>query len=357
MDEKVVGFLRRVYREYYFNHRNQIEIPSKISSREFGYIPFGGGMIRHLSFKSAGELAAELVRQAPSSVYCSNAMYEHPTLQMDEKGWLGADLIFDIDADSIPTPCKEKHNWWFCNSCRKGGMGIKPGKCPYCKAPTPEQVHWSCRECLGATKDHIRRLTDFLVDDFGVNSQHIQIYFSGNRGYHASVHDERFEKADPAMRSELANYIRGTGLNLKVIPQEAQTYRSPGWGRKVGLYVDARRETPMRRTQKLVDEIVIANAALIDESVTTDVHRVFRMPGTLHGNSGMLKMRVDSLDSFDPQRHPVVLGSETIAVHIDYSPEFFLNGRRFGPYDSSDVTVPTYAAVYLLARGFGGIAG
>jgi DNA primase small subunit len=77
------------------------------------------------------------------------------------------------------------------------------------------------------------------------------------------------------------------------------------------------------------------------------------MPGTLHGNSGLLKMRVDSLEAFDPQNHPVVLGGETVKVHIYYSPEFFLKGTRFGPYNSSTVQIPIYAAVYLLARGLG----
>lgn len=358
MDEKTIAFLRRVYREYYFNHRDAIEIPTKIASREFGYIPFAGGMIRHLSFKNAGELAAELVRQAPSSVYCSNAVYEHPTLQMDEKGWLGAELIFDIDADAVPTRCKSKHSWWFCNECRRGGMGARPTRCPNCHSPDPEQVHWSCPECLSATKDHVRRLVDFLTDDFGINRQRIRTYFSGNRGYHVNVQDERFEEADSSMRSEMASYVRGTGFSLKAIPQDnTPSYRSPGWGRRAGIFIAARNEVPLRRNQKLVDEIVAANAALIDESVTTDVHRVFRMPGTLHGNSGMLKMRVESLDTFDPQREPVVLGSEPVKVHIDYSPEFYLNAVRFGPYNSSEVKMPTYAAVFLLARGLGGVAG
>ena len=126
MDEKVISFLRKVYREHYFKHHDLVEIPSEMASREFGYIPFGGGMIRHLSFKNGGELFAELVKQAPSSVFCSNAVYERPTLQMDEKGWKGAELIFDIDADSIPTSCKARHAWWFCNNCHKGGMGTKP---------------------------------------------------------------------------------------------------------------------------------------------------------------------------------------------------------------------------------------
>jgi DNA primase small subunit len=113
----------------------------------------------------------------------------------------------------------------------------------------------------------------------------------------------------------------------------------------------------MKKNQKTMEQIVGANAALIDESVTTDVHRVFRMPGTLHGSSGMLKMRVDSLEDFDPQVQPVVLGEETVTVKVNYAPEFYLKGKKFGPYDSISVPLPTYAAVFLIARGLGGVAG
>ena len=352
MHETVISFLRKIYREHYFRHHDLVEIPSSMAAREFGYIPFGGGMIRHLSFKNPGELFAELVKQAPSSVFCSNATYERPTLQMDEKVWMGADLIFDIDADSIPTPCKSKHTWWFCNNCHRGGMGTKPAKCPSCRAESVEQVHWSCRECLGASKEHLRRLVGFLEDDFGVNAKEIRLYFSGNRGYHAQIHDERFQMADPQMRGEIASYVRGSNLNLRM-QDRAGGDTDFGWKRKSNLLIKANGTNHSKRNQKLTNEITGAYAALVDESVTTDVHRVFRMPGTLHGNSGLLKMRIDSLDEFDPERNPVVLGGETVTVRVYYSPEFFLKGNRFGPYNSSIVQIPIYAAVFLLARGLG----
>lgn len=357
MDEQVAAFLRKVYREHYFKHHDLVEIPPLIESREFGYIPFGGGMIRHLSFKNPGELFAELVRQAPSSVFCSNATYDRPTLQMDEKGWRGADLIFDIDADSIPTTCKDRHTWWYCNSCHRGNMGTKPARCPNCHDVNVEQMHWSCRECLNATKEHVKRLVGFLQDDFGVDNQDIHLYFSGNRGYHAQVHDQRFETADPQMRTDIANYIRGTGLNMKVRDQ-TPGHSEFGWSHRAQLFLASTDAIPHARgsNQKLTNQVITANAALIDESVTTDIHRVFRMPGTLHGNSGLLKTRVKSLESFDPQSDPVVLGSETVKILIHYSPEFFLKGRRFGPYDSTTTQIPIYAAVFLLARGLGAIA-
>ena len=356
MDEKTVSFLRKVYREHYFKRHDLVEIPSAIASREFGYIPFCGGMIRHLSFKNPGELFADLVKQAPSSVFCSNAIYERPTLQMDEKGWKGADLIFDIDADSIPTSCKPGHTWWFCSNCHKGGMGAKPAKCPGCRQETAEQIHWSCRECLNATKEHVRRLVDYLQDDFGIDRKDIQLYFSGNRGYHAQVHDERFQMADPQMRSEIAKYVKGTGFSLKAqdrVPGHVEL----GWSRRADLFQSTTEGgSRLKKNQKLANQIVAANAALIDESVTTDIHRVFRMPGTLHGNSGMLKMRIESLEEFDPLSQPVILSGETVTVRVYYSPEFYLKGAWFGPYNSSIVQIPIYAAVFLLARGLGAMS-
>jgi len=300
---------------------------------------------------------AELVKQAPSSVYCSNATYEWPTLQMDEKGWLGADLIFDIDADSIPTPCKVKHAWWLCGDCRKGGMGTAPPKCPKCRGLAVSQIQWSCHECLNATKEHVRRLIIFLTDDFGVDKHQIRVYFSGNRGYHAQVHDERFQKADPQIRTEIANYIKGIGLSPKSAPQaKAAGPTALGWAHRSDLF-GAKSVGSKRQNQKMLDQVIGANAALIDEAVTTDVHRVFRMPGTLHGGSGLMKMHVESIDTFDPERSPVVLGSQSTKVYVDFAPEFFLKGIRFGPYDSSMVQIPIYAAVFLLARGLGKVGG
>jgi DNA primase small subunit len=289
---------------------------------------------------------------------------------MDEKGWKGAELIFDIDADSIPTPCKVRHTWWYCQSCHKGGMGTKPAKCPGCQLPgAAQQVHWSCQECLNATREHIVRLVDFLVEDFGMSRQQIRTYFSGSRGYHAHVKDERFETADPPIRAEIANYVKGTGFNVKSVPSDVRasgsgmfssstsSSASSGWGRRTNLFLSTFAPTAStKKNQKLAEQVALVNAALIDESVTTDIHRVFRMPGTLHGNSGLLKKRVESLERFDPQIEPVVLSGEEVRARIYYSPEFSLNGVKFGPYDSTTVQIPIYAAVFLLARGLGRVA-
>jgi DNA primase small subunit len=101
-----------------------------------------------------------------------------------------------------------------------------------------------------------------------------------------------------------------------------------------------------------VAQAIASQAARIDSSVTTDIHRVFRLAGTLHGNTGMLKMGVRSPNDFDPTRDPVVLSDEEVRINVIFYPEFSLKGQAFGPYRSEAVTVPTYAAIGILTRGF-----
>ena len=289
MDQATVAFLKKAFREFYFHSAQKVESPTRIEEREFGYVPFNGGMIRHLSFESQGELIAELMKQVPSSVYCSNATYSFPTLPMEEKGWQGAELIFDIDADSIPTSCKARHNRWYCQNCYREGRLPRPAGCPYCKKATTTEVHWTCESCLAATKEHTFRLMDFLTKDFGVLEKKVRVYFSGSRGYHINIQDERFEALDSQARAEIANYVRGTGLDLRTglntTPADLRT-ESHGWTRRVRLSLSSSELTPStsraRIAQRVLNQTVHANIALIDQSVTTDVHRIFRMPGTLH---------------------------------------------------------------------------
>jgi DNA primase small subunit len=350
MDEKTLAFLRRTFREHYFQHHDLVEIPTMMPNREFGYMLFGKGMVRHLSYKSPGELAADLVRQAPSSVYCSNGVYFSPMLPMDEKGWKGAELIFDIDAGSIPTGCRSKHSFWICKACGNVRRQIeRPVHCTKCEGTNATQLHWSCGECLTAAKEQAFRLIDFLTKDFGVSYAKISMYFSGNRGYHLHVQDQRFEAMEPSARAEIANYIKGTNLIRPQALGRGQTGNRPargGWLERVAVAAGK------DQSQKL-EQIANAFGSMIDEAVTTDVHRIFRMPGTLHGNSGLLKMRVQNLADFKPDYDPVVLNGEETKVFVPSSPEFSLKGRKFGPYTSEELELPVYAAVYLLIKGLG----
>lgn len=362
MNDATKAFLRQAYRQYYFSRASSLEFPDEIRSREFGYIPFGGTMVRHLSFRNPGEAVAEILRQTPSSVYCSNARYAAPILPMEEKGWNGAELIFDIDATDIPTPCKKGHDIWCCESCHVSGRFPKPSKCPKCGGNTVE-LHGTCKVCLDAAKDHAVRVLGFLAEDFGTSTSDVKVYFSGNRGYHLHIFDRKFDPLGQQARAEIADYIRGNSLPA---PQTmASTFRrrprgdgvaDMGWMKRISSFIEGRKAGYSGTLQKLVSEGVTSQRALIDAGVTTDIHRVFRLAGSLHGNTGMCKKRVDSIDSFDPGADPVVLSAEPVKVNVAFYPQFSIGGVSFGPFKSTVTTIPTYASVSILTRGFGEVA-
>ncbi len=362
MNDATKLFLKSAYKEYYFRRADSIEFPEEIQSREFGYIPFGGGMVRHLSFRNEGEAVAEVLKQSPSSVYCSNAKYESPTLPIDEKGWLGAELIFDIDATDIPTPCKRGHDLWYCEKCHASGRLPRPPKCPKCSGTT-SQFHGTCDVCLGAAKEHALRVVRFLTDDFGVEREAIRLYFSGNRGYHLHVFDQRFSPLDQQARGEIADYMRGASLppnqtiasTLRRKPAGGGA-QGEGWTRRITGYVEEKRQGYGGTLQKLVSEAVSSQRAMVDTSVTTDIHRVFRLAGTLHGNTGMCKTRIESIEAFDPQNDPVVLSSKPVKVSIGFYPAFTVKGAKFGPFKSETTELPTFAAVSILTRDLGEVA-
>lgn len=361
MNDGTKAWLRSAYKEYYFRGADRIEFPDEVGSREFGYIPFGGGMVRHLSFKSKGEALAEILKQSPSSVYCSNARYESPRSPIEEKGWLGAELIFDIDATDIPTACKKGHDLWYCEKCHASGKLPRPPKCTKCGGPSVE-FHGTCETCLDAAKVHTNRLVGFLVEDFGVDRGAIRVYFSGNRGYHLHIFDRRFDPLNQQARGEIAEYVQGSSLPLSQSIAATLRRRLPtgpqgaGWARRITGYVGERRQSYEGTLQKLVSEAISSQRAMVDSSVTTDIHRVFRLAGTLHGNTGMSKMRIESTDKFDPQEDPVVLSAKPVSVKAEFYPKFRIRHIDYGPFKAETVELPTYAAVPILTRGLGEVA-
>src|SRR3990170_846071 len=100
--EATTNFLRAQFRRYYVTSKPTP--PDRFGRREFGFMFWSPGMVqRHIGFSREDQLRGFLQTRVPAHVYYSSAYYEKPDAPtMEEKGWLGADLIFDLDADHIP---------------------------------------------------------------------------------------------------------------------------------------------------------------------------------------------------------------------------------------------------------------
>ena len=366
-------------------------------------------MLRHIGFNNVKELLSFIKLSVPAHVYYSSAYYISPSEKdMDLKGWEGADLIFDIDADHIPTPCKEEHDRWSCLDCGAKGRGLEPTKCPNCGGRRiKSESFYLCKLCLEAARDEVLKLIEeFLIPDLGFSSKEIQVAFSGRRGYHVHVESELVKELDQYARRELVDYIKAVNVKPEAHGYQysvgtmvnSPTLNSPGWRGKIarGIYSFLSKATieelrriasPTKRREiqeiidlresilraiegdrpkwhvltkygkrfwfKLIEEAIKIQRCEVDERVTTDLRRLIRLPGSLHGDTGLIAkpLSLNDLDSFDPLRDSIAFKEGEVEVFIESCPQFELMDQSFGPFEKTMARVPTAVAVCLLGLG------
>ncbi len=404
LDTRTLAWARERFRGYYA--RAPVEPPARIARREFASFPFATETImrRHATLRTPEELREFLAREVPRHIYSSSAYYRRPEdPRMAGKEWLGADLIFDLDADHL-----------------RGAETLD----------YPAQLALVKRRLLAL-------VDDFLFGDFGVDPAATSFVFSGGRGYHVHVRDEQFLPLTSPERRELVDYVlgvgadphaaitshqedvragrtiaeseeepggadRGLGRRRELVPPDA-----PGWrGRttRAILAVLARWEaegvaaaraemvgwglppTKARKWAKLLVtdqgaqkvrerlsldvfrkddptelfEAIAARAAIevqgeTDAPVTTDIHRLIRLPGSLHGGTGfrVVPLARDAIDRFDPFRDALLTDGEGPHARVVPTAEArypFPGGGLFVRPDEP-VELPTAAALFLVLRG------
>jgi DNA primase small subunit len=374
-----------------------------IEKREFGFILFKEGMLRHKKFKGTNELEAFLRNFAPSDVYHSCAYYEDPEAEMEKKGWFGADLIFDIDADHIITSCNKVHDEWICGNCGFSGKGIEPKKCPVCGGEKFEVNTWPCENCLTSAKAETVKLLDMLMRDFGFSEKELHVFFSGHRGYHVHVESEAVKSLDAIARKEIVDYVCGLGfdaalqglsgegsrafesLNLSssgwrgrvargiydfILTANPEDYKSLGVRGNVVKAIIKNKEVILKMLdganvcgtfkgigfetlKKIAGFCAKSKAAQVDTVVTTDIHRLIRLVNTLHGKTGLKKVEfpISKIEDFDPFESAVAFKKGTATVLVSDVPKFKLGGEIFGPYKNQKVELPMAAAVLLVCKG------
>ncbi|MET1124927.1 MAG: DNA primase catalytic subunit PriS [Archaeoglobaceae archaeon] len=294
-------FIERKFAEYYA--KSKIPLPREFRRREFAFVPLASlpdfVMHRHLSFRTEEEFKAYVLKNVPAHVYYSSAYYERPDAEkMEAKGWLGADLIFDIDADHLPV---KSRSW---------------------------------EASLKLAKRELKKLLVILRKDFGIRDEDIEVYFSGSRGYHVHVHSEEFLTLGSAERREIVDYISIVAPDLR--------YNSN---------VSERANAYAARYGKSVEEAIERLRCHVDTPVTADVKRLIRLPGSLHGKTGLMVMKVEDVDAFDPLSDAVVFGDEVVAVRLLKKVRLRLRDFEIRGVAGETVKVPEYAAVFLLCRG------
>lgn len=384
-------FLVRSFRKYY--RENKPLMPSRFGRREFGFMFFDKTYVqRHTGYSRGEDLQRYLITQVPAHCYYSTAYYRSPAAAtMEEKGWLGADLIFDLDADHL-----------------QGAENM------------------SYEAMLAQVKKEMIRLVDsFLFGDLGFNPEDVDIVFSGGRGYHAHVNKETVLGLGSAERREIVDYVTGNGLDMDwAFPKHhTVTSTSPdgrrsnisqdrlvpaagdgGWkGRlrrgletiledagtlehkqfrekypsvaafkndrlsKLLYELDSNKKSILMRntlapmSSKKMQETLIeimdkdvrpALSGEVDEPVTADIKRLIRLPGSLHGKSGLrvTPLSRDELTTFDPLRDaiPAQFSDEPVLVTMKKDAELVFREERFRL--SGPEQVPECLAVFLVGR-------
>ena len=378
---KTKDFLQEKFRKYYSSAK--ITLPPRFTTREWGFLNWGGGIMnRHVKFGSMEEVNNYLKKVAPAHSYHSVAYYKDPGRKtMLEKEWQGADLIFDLDADHLPEM-----------------EDVKNGKITFSKLM--EYIR----------EQTFRLVHDVLLGDFGLNEKDLLITFSGGRGYHVHVRTPSVLSLPSGARRELSDYMTGKGLNLNNILLDAGYTKefairgkgierknlgvkklpkknAKGWSgiisrkinemfdelklqkgndlkkklkeinmEKANIRFNERNETTFnslsKKYQKNLVKIAVKEAAIFpDEPVTGDVHRLIRLPGSLHGGSGLKVTTISSkeLEKFDPMKNAVAFGEKPVKIRsVVEHPVTMGNIAKLMPH--SIVEVPEKAAIYFMAR-------
>ena len=386
------AFLLKTFKGYYKN--NAPILPERFGRREFGFMFFDKTFVqRHLGFTKADDVRRFLMSQVPSHCYYSTAYYREPSAPtMEEKKWLGADLIFDLDADHL-----------------KGA----------------DQMSYS--EMLAKIKDEMMNLVDsFICGDLGFSDDEVKIVFSGGRGYHAHVSSPKVLSLGSPERREIVDHITSKGLNMdwafpkkgsitstaRVGGQERANVTvdrlvpgkdSGGWRLRLrnGLEdviedvismgpKDLKKKYPSivkitdrtlatvqndistkksaiferntmavlsKKGQEMLmkimfEDVVISLAGEVDEPVTADVKRLIRLPGSVHGKSGLrvTPLTRDELTDFDPLKDAVPndYSSDPVKITMKRNTDITILGERMQL--KGETEVPGYAAVFLVAR-------
>ena len=201
-----IGWARYAFKfgEYYKSCKTEdMWCPPRLRSREWMFDGFDDRPPeRHRGFRNPTDLLSHVVRKTPKSCFYSTAYYRDPNQRlMKDKGLQGADLIFDLDGDHLP--------------------GVTDGDFPAMMHVIQQQAH--------------QLWTEFLEPEFGFKKEHLQVTFSGHRGFHLHYRSPDIWGLDSQARREIVAHIRGEGVDVQALIDGPDC----AWKRRITSGVDS----------------------------------------------------------------------------------------------------------------------
>jgi DNA primase small subunit len=399
LKEKDFILVSNFIKEYYSTHKNSILIPQPIKEREYGFaIGPNRLMTRHKGFQDESGIRYFLSTEAPLDAYHSVAFFRDPTANMDEKGLKGADLFFDIDADHIDPNLGRESTVWICESCNTAGTDPQQ-LCPTCKRRV-KQITFPNVSSIEASRNETTKLMRILRDEFGLPEDKTNVHFSGNRGFHVYVCSDNVKNLGQDARKEILDYIiqppsqmniilvRGgsdifltrLGLPGRILGEikemlRDQQFLSGLFGTRLARKIDRRLQEifseldvgklnalikvmTISRFEILFKQALIRNMVKVDPVVTTDLHRLVRMPGSINSKTGLPKKEVDlKRESAKSILSNMCLHEDLVKVLIRIAPKIEIGNSSFGPYENVITDLPSGIAVLLVLKGVAEVVG
>jgi len=340
---KSKNIIRELFKEYYKGA--ELHIPNDFIMREFAFQSFeSDAYIRHKSFSSLALLQEYVTNLVPKHAYFSSALYRDPAANnMDEKGWIGSDIIFDIDADELPN--------------------CKPLELTACDGSECRDVDLVTNECIEAAKKQEEMLVDVLINDFGFSSEEIEVYFTGNRGFHTRIHpkDPTWLTLSSIHRKEIVDYLKGVELNpAYIIPTQRRGVKPAvpkvtdgGWRGRIARVLLRQNRFISELDIETLRNLIMECSVYIDEKVTIDTSRLVRIVGSLNGKTGLKVKPVDMKDiaefKLTDSLSPFTKYVTTILPLVDIR-NFNLMGYNIDLRRGEVINVPAPVGIYLTLK-------
>ena len=100
----------------------------------------------------------------------------------------------------------------------------------------------------------------------------------------------------------------------------------------------------------------IRDRVKIDSNVTSDIHRIFRLEGSLNSKSSLVKLSCENIEKFNPYTEACLINDKPVEISANFPIKFRLKNTEFGPYTNEKISVPKYAAAYMVCKGIASIS-